>query len=61
MNLSAKVFQFAFVLLVMLLIAGASGGAEPIRIAYSVISWTMTLLIWRKMRVFLGRADWTCS
>jgi len=42
MNLSAKVFQFAFVLLVMLLIAGASGGAEPIRIAYSVISWTMS-------------------
>src|SRR5499427_4327744 len=42
MNLSAKVFPFTFMLLLILLIAGASGGAEPIRIAYSVISWTMS-------------------
>src|ERR1700751_4638000 len=42
MNLSAKVFSITFMLPVMLLIGAAPGGAEPIRIAYSVVSWTMS-------------------
>jgi NitT/TauT family transport system substrate-binding protein len=42
MTLSSKVFPIICVLLAVLLIEAEAGRAEPIRIAYSVVSWTMS-------------------